>query len=128
MTTPQENPTCNECGLETFKLIGGVCMSCHEPQEKKAELILPEIYKECAHPQSVWFEEHWRPVFNQLQSENQRLKEENEKYKLEAAFWPQYYNPANTSFKSMIDAFVTLPKDKQDKLINLAKTLKEMSE
>jgi ABC-type glutathione transport system ATPase component len=39
---------------------------------------LPEIYEGCAHPQSVWFEEHWRPLFEQLQKENEELKRQHE--------------------------------------------------
>jgi len=39
---------------------------------------LPEIYPSCAHPQSVWFDIHWRPRFEQSQAEIQALKTELE--------------------------------------------------
>ncbi len=39
---------------------------------------LPEIYQSCAHPQSVWFEEHWRPIFDSLVKENEELEREVE--------------------------------------------------
>lgn len=39
---------------------------------------LPEIYKGCAHPQSVWFEEHWRPVFEAIAKECEALKYERD--------------------------------------------------
>lgn len=34
--------------------------------DKPKELRLPEMYNACAHPQSVWFEEHWRPIFKNM--------------------------------------------------------------
>lgn len=34
---------------------------------------LPECPNYMAHPQSVWFNEHWRPVIEQLKAENGRL-------------------------------------------------------
>ena len=36
---------------------------------------IPNIPFYVAHPQSVWFEEHWRPIIEKLQAENERLKE-----------------------------------------------------
>jgi predicted RNase H-like nuclease (RuvC/YqgF family) len=42
-------------------------------------------------------------------------------------FLTQYYNPKDTRFKNMIDTFVQLPKEKQDKLIKLAETLKDLN-
>ena len=35
---------------------------------------LPKIDNHIAHPQSVWFEEHWRPLFEKLEKENSKLK------------------------------------------------------
>jgi hypothetical protein len=35
---------------------------------------LPEIQNYVAHPQSVWFETHWRPLFEVIQKENAELK------------------------------------------------------
>lgn len=32
---------------------------------------LPEIDRNVAHPQAVWFNEHWRPVIEQLESDLQ---------------------------------------------------------
>lgn len=40
---------------------------------KPEEWTLPEIYEGCAHPQAVWFEEHWRPIFEKLKFDNERL-------------------------------------------------------
>lgn len=33
------------------------------------EFRIPEIYKGCSHPQSVWFDEHWRPILDALAAE-----------------------------------------------------------
>jgi len=44
---------------------------------------LPEIYSACAHPQAVWFEEHWRPIFVKLKAENDQLKAQVDKYRNE---------------------------------------------
>lgn len=35
---------------------------------------LPEIYASCAHPQSVWFECHWRPRFEQMSAQLAALR------------------------------------------------------
>lgn len=51
------------------------------------------------------------------------LKSKLEKAELEVKFVKEYLNPADTSFKQMIDAFRVLPKEKQDKLINLSQSL-----
>lgn len=37
---------------------------------------LPEIYNACAHPQAVWFEEHWRPIFIKMQKRIEELEGE----------------------------------------------------
>lgn len=43
-----------------------------------SDLKLPEIYPACAHPQSVWFHEHWRPVFEKLQSQLEACRKERD--------------------------------------------------
>ncbi len=35
---------------------------------------LPECPYYVAHPQAVWFNEHWRPVIEQLKAEKEKLK------------------------------------------------------
>ncbi len=54
---------------------------------------------------------------------NDALTAKLEKAELEVKFVKEYLNPADTSFKQMIDAFRSLPKEKQDKLINLSQSL-----
>lgn len=39
---------------------------------------LPECPRYVAHPQSVWFNEHWRPIIEKLKAENAELKEKYE--------------------------------------------------
>jgi chromosome segregation ATPase len=53
-----------------------------EEIKKLSEAATPEIYKACAHPQSVWFETWWRPILEQraeairfLLGEIEKLKE-----------------------------------------------------
>ena len=55
--------------------------------------------------------------------EIEKLKAENERLKSELAFVQAYLNPKDTSFRQMIDSFKLLPKDKQDKLIDLSRAL-----
>lgn len=38
---------------------------------------LPECPRYVAHPQSVWFNEHWRPIIERLKAENEILQGEN---------------------------------------------------
>ncbi len=38
------------------------------PHSPKVVVSLPDCPKYVAHPQSVWFEEHWRPIFDKLQA------------------------------------------------------------
>jgi hypothetical protein len=45
----------------------------------KEAAFLPECPKYVAHPQAVWFHEHWRPIFIHLQAELQKVREENER-------------------------------------------------
>ena len=40
---------------------------------------LPKIYPSCAHSQSVWFEEHWRPIFEKQEVELADLKAKYQK-------------------------------------------------
>ncbi len=42
---------------------------------------LPEIFESCAHPQSVWFEEHWRPIIEKQSATIGALKAENQSWK-----------------------------------------------
>ncbi|GEM_PF-5322901 len=56
-------------------------------------------------------------------NENIENRAEIERLKTELAFTKEYLNPADTSFREMIDAFRVLPKEKQDKLIELSKAL-----
>lgn len=51
-----------------------------------------------------------------------------EEAKLKAKFIEQYLNPADTSFRQMIDTFKSLSEDKKEKLINLTKSLVNMNE
>lgn len=71
-----------------------------------------------------------KPMFSrrQLEEELAAAKAENEKLKLQSDFLKEYYNPKSLAFKNMIDAFVTLPKDKQQKLIDLSKSLAALNE
>lgn len=41
---------------------------------KSIEAKLPECPYYVAHPQAVWFNEHWRPVIEQLKAEIEQLK------------------------------------------------------
>lgn len=50
------------------------------------------------------------------------------KEKTKCEFVIEYLNPADTSFRKMIDTFRNLPKDQQDKLIDLTKSLAALSE
>ena len=59
----------------------------------------------------------------QLENQNEDLKAKLEKAELEVKFVKEYLNPADTSFKQMIDTFRILPKEKQDKLIKLSQSL-----
>lgn len=65
-------------------------------------------------------------VIGLAQSAVDRLKSKLEKAELEVKFVKEYLNPADTSFKQMIDAFRVLPKEKQDKLINLSQSLVDL--
>lgn len=51
-----------------------------------------------------------------------------EEAELKAKFIEQYLNPADTSFRQMIDTFKSLSEDKKEKLINLTKSLVNMNE
>lgn len=63
-----------------------------------------------------------------LKAKYQKAVEDAEKYKSERDFIKEYLNPADLSFRYMIDAFKVLPVEKQDKLIALAKSLSELGE
>lgn len=39
--------------------------SCIAEIKLRTDKAPPQIYKACAHPQAVWFEEHWRPMINE---------------------------------------------------------------
>ena len=56
-------------------------------------------------------------------SDYDKLKEENQRLRGEVEFVKQYLNPADTSFRQMIDTFKCLPKEKQEKLIDLSRSL-----
>lgn len=36
---------------------------------------IPKCPRYVAHPQAVWFEEHWRPIIEKLKAENANLKQ-----------------------------------------------------
>lgn len=55
-----------------------------------------------------------------------RLIEENARLRDEAAFIQEYLNPKDTSFKTMVDSFKLLSKEKQGKLIDLSRSLLAM--
>lgn len=101
-----------------------------EPQRSaKSELVLPEIYKSCAHPQSVWFNEHWRPIFKQMklakdEAENKFkfaqehyawcLKEgdeERDELKRENAYLQQNYAEAKDDVKVALARIAELEKE-----------------
>lgn len=63
-----------------------------------------------------------------LKAKYQKAVEDADKYKAERDFIKEYLNPADLSFRYMIDAFRVLPVEKQDKLIALAKSLAELGE
>lgn len=65
-------------------------------------------------------------VIGLAQAAVDRLKSKLEKAELEVKFMKEYLNPADASFKQMIDAFRVLPKEKQDKLINLSQSLVDL--
>ena len=56
---------------------------------------------------------------NKKDAEIQRLREE-------IAFIKEYLNPADTSFRQMIDAFRVLTKEEQEKMVNLCKSLVDL--
>ena len=60
---------------------------------------------------------------NAAEAKVDELKSKLEKAELEVKFVKEYLNPADTSFKQMIDTFRILPKEKQDKLIKLSQSL-----
>lgn len=55
-----------------------------------------------------------------------KLKTENEKLKLQLEFTAQYLNPADTSFRTMIDNFNGLSDVQKEKITNLAKSLADL--
>jgi len=56
------------------------------------------------------------------------IYEAYKKLRLELEFTRKYLDPADTSFRSMMDTFATLPPDKKDKLIDLARSLARLAE
>lgn len=44
-------------------------IGCEWPEEKISEVKLPECPAYVSHPQSVWFEEHWRPLLQAKDAE-----------------------------------------------------------
>lgn len=64
----------------------------------------------------------------QLTEENTKLKSTIAQLESERDFAIEYLNPADTSFRQMIDTFRTLSKDQQDKLIDLSRSLKALTE
>jgi hypothetical protein len=56
------------------------------------------------------------------------LKKENEELKLQLEFTKQYLNPADTSFRVMMEAFHELSSEQKDKLIDLSRSLANLAE
>lgn len=61
--------------------------------------------------------------YSELRNDYDKLKAENEKLKLQLEFTKQYLNPADTSFRGMIDTFNQLSDEQKEKITNLAKAL-----
>ena len=61
--------------------------------------------------------------FAQIEKENAELKAKVEHTELELEFTKKYLDPADTSFRQMIDSFAELSEDDKEKLINLAESL-----
>jgi hypothetical protein len=56
----------DECFKELMRIGFDVAITALE--QAAGEWELPEIGRHVAHPQSVWFETHWRPVFDQMKA------------------------------------------------------------
>lgn len=62
-----------------------------------------------------------------IEAENKRLRKALENESLKVDFVKAYYNPKDTSFKNMIDAWMTFTDDQKEKLINLCNSLRALS-
>jgi len=57
-----------------------------------------------------------------------KLEQRIESLEQELAFTKAYLNPVDTSFKTMVDDFMSLPNDKKDKLIDLEISLAALAQ
>lgn len=75
-TAPAPQAKCETCG-SPVRVVGETTLS-YEPVQ--ASEVLPAIPNYVAHPQSVWFDEHWRPVVMRLATELEQVKRERDEW------------------------------------------------
>ena len=77
---------------------------------------------------AVSLHDKWRDKYYDKCTELNTAEAENEKLKLELEFTKHYLDPANTSFRTMMDGFRALSPEKKGKLIDLVSSLAALGE
>jgi hypothetical protein len=93
---------------------------------------LPECPNYVAHPQSVWFNEHWRPAIEQLKAENLELKNTlNSVKNCEVGDFVVYHPKKDPDADNVFDTFKKLKSELEaakHEIIDLQSEIKELND
>lgn len=74
---------------------------------KRLNAAVPQIYKQCAHPQAVWFEEHWRPLLDRRNADIACLLELVKVYESALKFYAEHESIIKEAYHSNDEGQIT---------------------